>query len=310
VTIPLVITLLAVFVAGTTAILAAALVLRDVRQTEAQFQRRVGNGFPIPESPAPEMLVRTATNWLDRRFYMLLEGSGSNLSAATALAVVAGMGMIGCVLAVVLLDSLLAGIIGLLAGGMLPLLWWTFQRSRRYKRMQKHLPGALDLLADGLHSGQTLEQTAEMVAVQGVSPLKEEFGYAVSLLRLGHSPVAVMERMARRIPLPEFKVFATAVMVHRHTGGNLARLAARLAASARDRQEFFGHLGSQTVAGRYSAIGLIITAILGLAVLAAARPRYVEFFYHHELGPTLMLTAGIFFLVGIVWMWRILRVRY
>jgi tight adherence protein B len=220
------------------------------------------------------------------------------------------MGMIGCVLPMILLESLVAGMIGLLLGGMLPLLWWMYQRSRRLKKMQKHLPGALDLLADGLHSGQTLEQAADMVADQGVSPLKEEFGHAVSLLRLGHSPVAVMERMSRRIPLPEFKVFATAVMVHRQTGGNLARLAARLAASARDRQEFLGHLGAQTVAGRYSAIGLVITVMLGMVVLGVARPQYLEFFYQHELGPTLLITAGVFFVVGVLWMWRILQVRY
>jgi hypothetical protein len=132
VTIPLVIAFLATFVAGTTAILAIALVLRDVRQSEEQFQRRVGNGFPKPEGPAPEMLVRTATNWLDRRFYMLLEGAGSNLSAPTALAVVAGMGMIGCVLPMILLESLVAGMIGLLLGGMLPLLWWMYQIGRAH----------------------------------------------------------------------------------------------------------------------------------------------------------------------------------
>ena len=144
--------------------------------------------------------------------------------------------------------------------------------------MQKSLPGALDLLADGLHAGQTLEQAAELVATQMPSPLKEEFGHSVSLLRLGHSPVAVMDRMARRIPLPEFQVFATAVLVHRQTGGNLAKLTARLADAARDRQEFLGHLGAQTVAGRYSAIGLVIAAMAGLTVLVMARPQYLEFF--------------------------------
>ena len=152
--------------------------------------------------------------------------------------------------------------------------------------------GALDLLADGLHAGQTLEQGAELVAARTPAPLNEEFGYSVSLLKLGHSPVAVMERMARRIPLPEFQVFAMAVLVHRQTGGNLATLTSRLAGSARDRQEFFGHLGAQTVAGRYSAIGLVIVAIWGWPPSCICVRSTLEFFLQHELGPGMLLLSG------------------
>ena len=78
---------------------------------------------------------------------------------------------------------------------------------------------------------------------------------------MGQSPVAVMDRLSRRIPLPEFRLFATAVLVHRQTGGNLAQLTARLAVSARDRQEWRRHLAAQTVTGRYSALGLVACGV-------------------------------------------------
>jgi tight adherence protein B len=290
-------------------VMAAALALRDTQRKEAEFQRRLGNGFPKPE-PAPEMLAREATNWLDRRFYLLLERSGSRLSVASALTVLAAAAAVGCTLGLVLLEDFLAGVVGLFLGTMLILGWWGFQQSRRLKKMQLSLPGALDLLADALHSGQTLEQAAELIATQTQAPLKDEFAHAVSQLRLGHSPVAVMERMAHRIPLPEFQVFATAVLVHRQTGGNLAKLTSRLAGAARDRQEFLGHLGAQTVAGRYSVIGLVVAATVGLTILVMARPQYLKFFLEHELGPGLLITAGALLLVGTLWMWRVTSVKY
>ena len=239
-----------------------------------------------------------------------MERSGSGLSVATAVTVLAASAAVGCTLGLVLLEHFLAGVAGLLLGAALPLGWWKFQQARRLSKMQKSLPGALDLLADGLHAGQTLEQAAELVATQMPSPLKDEFGHSVSLLRLGHSPVAVMDRMSRRIPLPEFQIFATAVLVHRQTGGNLAKFTARLAAAARDRQEFLGHLGSQTVAGRYSAIGLVVAAVAGLAVLVMARPQYLEFFLKHELGPALLIASGGLLLLGTLWMWRVIDVKY
>ena len=238
---PQILVMAGAFVFGVALVAAVALALRNARLKEATFQRRLGNGFPKPE-PAPELLAKEATNWLDRRFYLLLEASGSQFSVATALAICAAFAVVGCTLGLVLLENFLAGVAGLVLGAMLPLGWWKFQQARRLRMMQKSLPGALDLLADGLHAGQTLEQGAEMVATRMPNPLKDEFGRSVSLLKLGHSPVAVMERMARRIPLPEFQVFATAVLVHRQTGGNLAKLTERLAMAARDRLEFFGHL--------------------------------------------------------------------
>jgi tight adherence protein B len=306
---PSLLVLLGAFVSGVVLVVTLALALRDSQLAEAQFQRRIGNGFPKPE-PAPELLARDATHWLDRWFYLLLERSGSRLSVPTALALVAASAAIGCTLGLVLLEHVLAGIAGLLLGMALPVGWQLLQQSRRLKLMRKRLPGALDLLADGWHAGQTLEEAAELVATQTASPLKEEFRYAVSLLRLGQSPVAVMERMARRIPLPEFQVFATAVVVHRQTGGNLAALTARLATAARDRQEFLGHLGAQTVAGRYSAIGLVVSAAVGVTALVLIRRDYIGFFLNHDLGPAMLVTAGVLLLLGVVWMWRIGNVKY
>jgi len=296
-------------VASVALVSAVALSLRDSRRKEAEFQRRLGNGIPKPE-PAPEFMARDATNWMDRRFYLLLERSGSQFSIATALAVCIAFAVVGCTLGLVLSEHFLGGVAGLIVGAMLPLGWWRFQEAQRLKKMQKNLPATLDLLADGLHAGQTLEQAADLVARRMHAPLKDEFAHSVSLLKLGHSPVAVMERMARRIPLPEFQVFATAVLVHRQTGGNLAKLTSRLAGAARDRLEFLGQLGAQTVAGRYSAIGLVIAAVVGVVVLIMARPQYLDFFLTHELGPGMLIAAGVLLLAGTFWIWRITDVKY
>lgn len=116
--------------------------------------------------------------------------------------------------------------------------------------------------------------------------------------------------MARRVPLPEFKIFTTAVLVHRHTGGNLALLAQRLAQSARDRSELQGHVKAVTAGSRLSVIGLTLGTLLAIGFLASVRPEYVLVFRDHELAPMLLGTAAGLQLVGILWIWRILRVQY
>ena len=297
------------FIAGTTAVLAAGLLLSDWRRGPEDGQPSTGDNADEPETVSTELLGRSADHWLDRSFYALLDGAGIALSARAALALLAGAAIVGCAAGLAIWESIPAATAGLLLGFSLPLGWWAICRARRLRKMEKMLPTLFDLLADSLRTGCTLEQSVEMAVAQAASPMKEEFGHCLALLKLGNVS-ATMERMARRIPLPELKVFATAVMVHRQTGGNLAILVHRLARSSRDRQDFHGHLWAQTVSGRYSAIGLVVAVAVGLVVLSGSRPEYLHIFLEHEQGPKILVAAAVLLAVGVVWMGRVLRVKY
>ena len=226
------------------------------------------------------------------------------------LSLMIGMSLVAAATAFVWTENM-----GVIAGAALvgfwpPLLVVRFIRARRVRAMETLMPGALEQMADCLRSGQTLEQAAESVSLQTASPLKEEFSHCVQLLRMGQSPVAVMDRLSRRIPLPEFRLFATAVLVHRQTGGNLAELTGRLAVSARDRQEWRRHLGAQTVTGRYSAIGLVACGAIGLTVLSMNQKEYAGFFWTHPRGPGFLAVAVVLIIIGAIWISRVVRVNY
>ncbi|NQU25946.1 MAG: type II secretion system F family protein [Candidatus Nealsonbacteria bacterium] len=308
--VPLVVMVLLSFVAATAVVLALSLLVRDLKRPDEKLRRRLGLDVDgLDDSP---IVLRTEqpAGRIDRFFLALVEGSGSTLSVSTAVSLVAGMAVVGCAAPLVLLENLLAAAGGLLLGAVLPLAWFAFFRARRLRMMKRRLPETLELLADGVRSGQTLEQAAQMVAEQAPAPLGEEFGYCVAQLKLGHSPTAVLARMNRRIPLPEFRIFATAVLVHRQTGGNLSLLAQRLAASARDRQESHGHVKAATAANRFSVIGLTIGTMVAVGILAWLQPEYLEIFRTHELGPSLLIAAGVLQTVGILWIWRVMKMQY
>ncbi|MBN2474994.1 MAG: type II secretion system F family protein [Pirellulales bacterium] len=293
-----------------TVTLSVALLVRDLRRGSDRIEQPLGPDLGwAPDAPAV-VAARKSAGRIDWAFSALLQSAGCRLDEPTALALVAGAAVVGCAVPLVLLENLLAGAAGLLLGASLPLLWWGFQRAKRMHAMKKHLPETLELLADGVRAGQTLEQAAELVATGAPAPLSEEFGYCVSQLKLGHSPVAVLQRMARRIPLPEFKIFTTAVVVHRQTGGNLSLLAHRLATSARDRQEFHGHVHAVTAASRFSVVGLTLGTFAAVGMLAWLRPEYLETFLSHRLGPSLLATAAGLQILGIFWVWRTLRVQF
>ena len=107
-----------------------------------------------------------------------------------------------------------------------------------------------------------------------------------------------------------FQRITTAVLVHRQTGGNLALLADRLAASARDRGEFLGHVRAVTAGSRVSVIGLTVGTVIALGILAWLRPEYLTQFLNHPMGPGLLMVAGALQIAGIVWVWRVLKVHF
>lgn len=302
----MILVVLAIFAATATAALAVGFTVRDLAARKAV----AGDGSleledtPISlERPVPQGRV-------DQFFHHLLERTGSRMEGSLAAAIVAACALLGCGLPLIIWDSLLGAGIGLVVGASLPILSWQIQAYRRFRAITRELPDTLDLLADAVRTGRSFEHAAAMVASDTKGPLSEEFEYCAAQLRLGHSVSAVLKRMVRRLPLAEFKMFAVAVAVHRQTGGNLAVLTERLAAAARDRQQFQGHLAAATAGSRLSAIGLIVGSLSGVAALMWIEPDYLNRFLTNRLGPPLLTTAGTLMLIGIVWLWRVLRVKY
>ncbi len=301
---------LLIFLAVASVLLAVGLLLLDLRRRDEAREAQLELDLQIKKAILARSPDAQPKGRIDRWFYELIEQSGSPLEGNTATAIVAGMAVIGCAVPLVLLENLPGAAAGAVVGALLPVLWWMVRRERRLRALARGLPETLEMVADSIRAGQTLEQASELVAQQGASPLKEEFGYCAKQFHLGHSPVAVLSRMARRVPLAEFKIFATAVMVHRQTGGNLALLAQRLAGSARDRAEFQGHVRAVTAGSRLSVIGLTVGTMIGLFALGGIRPEYLKAYIEHPVGPTILALSACLMVIGLMWVWRVMKVPF
>ncbi len=283
--------------ASVTMVLAAlGMLIRDLfaRPAPAGRQRLVF----APEEPAGD---------INRSFFRLVEESGTVLDMPTALAIVIGAGIVGLTIPLALLDNLLAAAGGLIVGVMVPIAHLSVIRWWRLSGMRKQLPYALQAVADAVRGGQTLSEACALVSREIKGPLGQEFGYAHQQLELGQAPIGVMNRMVRRIPLPEFRIFATAVVVHRRAGGNLSLLTERMSKAAHDKTDVRNHVLAMTAGSRLSAVGMVIAAILAAGLLTWMEPEYVEMFWTNPKGPYLIATAILLQAIGAIWVWRILK---
>ena len=128
-------------------------------------------------------------------------------------------------------------------------------------------------------------------------------------LELGHSPIGVMNRMVRRVPLPEFRIFATAVVVHRRAGGNLSLLTERMSKAAHDKTDVRNHVLADD--RRQPAVGRSAwssAAILAAVLLAWMEPEYIEAFCEESQRPVPdRRPRSLLQVIGGIWVWRILK---
>jgi tight adherence protein B len=285
------------FATVATSLAAVGMFLRDLFTRPVDTSARQRLEF-APAEPAGE---------INGGFFRLVEESGTELSHGAALAVVAGCAIIGLGIPLVFFDNLLGAAGGMLLGAAIPVLYLAVVRWWRLGKMRSALPYALQAVADAVRGGQTLSEACELVALETKGPLGQEFGYAHSQLELGHSPISVMNRMVRRVPLPEFRIFATAVVVHRRAGGNLSLLTERMSKASHDRQDVRNHMLAVTAGSRLSAIGMVIGAFVAAGLLCWIQPDYIDAFLGNPKGPWLLATAAILQVVGGIWVWRILK---
>jgi tight adherence protein B len=244
---------------------------------------------------------------INSAFFRLVEESGTPLDMHTWMSIVLGAALVGAAAPLALFENLLAAAGGLVVGVTIPLIYLMLIRWWRLGGMRKQLPYALQAVADAVRGGQTLGEACDLVSKEIKGPLGQEFGYAFQQLELGLSPIGVMNRMVRRVPLPEFRIFATAVVVHRRAGGNLSLLTERMSKAAHDKTDVRNHVMAMTAGSRLSAVGMVIAAILAAGLLSWMEPEYVEVFVKSPKGPCLIGTAIVLQIIGGIWVWRVLK---
>lgn len=220
-----------------------------------------------------------------------------------------------------LLASVLGGTLGVLVGvlagsaaGALAAAWlgalapsMVLRRigARRRATLDVQLPQALETIASSLRAGYSLPAAVEFAASETQAPLGTELARLRDEQRLGIDVREAFAGFAERIATDDARLFVTAVLIQRETGGNLAELLANLAALVRDRHAFALRVAALTAEPRMSALVLALLPVGVFAVLLALNADYVRPLIALPAGRTLLLAAGALSAVGYLVMRRL-----
>ncbi len=241
-------------------------------------------------------------SWFD--LLMIQSGIGLAPSMVLALCMCSGVALGGMAF-VYQEDFLIAAMAGLL-GFVAPIIIATLMRARRQSVMMNQMPPMIDELARAAKTGRSLEACLQVVANDTPSPLGGEIRRCTDRVALGLPLAAALDELPMRTGLVSASVLATALGVHRETGGDLVRVLERLSTTIRDRIQFQGRLAAATAASRAVAI-LMIALPPGILVFFMLKdPNYLQTLTASSWASRLTFLAIVLQVIGSIWVLRIL----
>lgn len=183
--------------------------------------------------------------------------------------------------------------LALLVGGavaLLPVMYVRRKAAARLRKFEEQFPDCLDFIARSMRAGHAFSVSLDLVHREYGEPLASEMRRAFEEQNLGQPLEIVLRKLAQRMPSMDVHFFASAVVMQKRTGGNLAELLERLAQLIRERFKLRARVRAISAMGVMSGRVLAsIPAVVALLMLAL-NPTYIRFFVDDPVGR--MLLAG------------------
>jgi tight adherence protein B len=202
----------------------------------------------------------------------------------------------------------LAVIIGV-AIGLAPYIFLFVMREQRFRRCDELLPEAIDLMARALRAGHALTAVIEMVADEIPDPIATEFRRFHEEHQLGLTLRDATMNLVSRLPRGDMRFLATAMLLQKETGGNLAVILDKTAAVARERARLRGQIKIYTAQGRVTGFVLCIMPFVMFGLLSSVNWQFERLLVTEEFGRTLIYIGLGLMLVGVLIIRKIIDVK-
>jgi tight adherence protein B len=194
-----------------------------------------------------------------------------------------------------------------IASSFIPFGFLMFRRSQRFARFEEELPKALDLIVAALRAGHSFNAALGLAGREASEPVRSEFKLCFDEQNYGLELRQAIENLMTRVPLTDLRIAATAVLIQKETGGNLAEVLNNTAEVIRERARLKRQVRVHTAHGRMTGwiIGLLPIALL--VVLYIINPELESILWKREMGLKLMYVGGAMMLVGGLLIRKIIR---
>jgi tight adherence protein B len=183
------------------------------------------------------------------------------------------------------------------------------KRNNRFAAFERGLPGALDLIVSALRAGHGLSAAIGMVGKDMPDPIGREFRQSFDEQNFGLDVRTTMLNLAARVPIQDVQTIATAVLVQKESGGNLAEVLDKVASIIRERFRLKRQIQVHTAQGRLTGwILSLLPPALGILIFLLD-PEYISVLWKRPVGLKLLYGGVALTLLGALVIRKIIRIR-
>lgn len=195
--------------------------------------------------------------------------------------------------------------------GAVPWLYLMRQVRLRDKMLTAQLPDALDLICRSLRAGHAFSDALRIAALEMQPPVNVELAMVFEEHRLGLDMRDSLHHLVQRNPAHfDLRLFASAVLLQRETGGNLIEILEHLSNTIRERLIFENKVEALTAEVRMSAAILTALPFVVGGIILALRPGYMTPLFETAPGRSMLLFAAVLMTAGVLAIRRLSRVEY
>jgi tight adherence protein B len=200
----------------------------------------------------------------------------------------------------------MASIIGLLG---LPRFFLKMKINKRQKEFMEDFPEALESMMRLLKAGMPVSEAIKMVSKEFTGPMGDEMGRVYDQQKIGVPlPEAVMES-AKRMPLTEVQMFATAIAIQTQTGSSLSEVLQNLALVIRSRFQLKRKVKALSSEAKASAMIIGALPVVVASGMYFVNRDYIMVLFEEPTGNFLLGCAIAWMCVGVLVMRQMINFK-
>ena len=240
---------------------------------------------------------------------LFLHQGAMKLTAGMLLLMALLLGLAAFVIALLGNVPILLAVAPAVCAGTGPFLLVAFMRYRRFSKFEESFADALDLLARAVRAGHAFTTGLELIGTEMTEPVAGEFRTTYEQQNLGLPLKDTLRNLAVHVPLPDVRVFITALEIQRESGGNVAEVLDKLCSVIRGRFQLHRQIRVYSAEGRMSLYLLTALPPVTGFCMYFANPEYLDPLFTDQLGHRMLGVAIALQIVGYFVIRKIIRMK-
>lgn len=197
----------------------------------------------------------------------------------------------------------------LLVGFFIPDIIYISKYKIHRNRVENDLLQAIIIMNNAFKSGRSITQAIDLVTTELEGPVADEFKKMHLELSFGLSIELVFKRFSERIKLEEVTYLTASLSILNKTGGNIIKVFSSIEKSLFDKKKLKLELASLTGSSKLIIYALFGVPILFVIFVSVINPGYFKVFYTTALGSVILGIIIIMYIIYIVVIRKIMKIR-